>query len=46
MSPFDIPNLEKRLNELEEQTTKTEFWENTENTTKVLSEIKKIKNKY
>lgn len=46
MSLFDIPNLEKRLNELEEQTTKTEFWENTENTTKVLSEIKKIKNKY
>ena len=46
MSPFDIPNLEKRLKELEEETTKTEFWEDTENTTKVLSEIKKIKNKY
>lgn len=46
MSPFDIPNLEKRLNELEEQTTKQEFWENTENTTKVLSEIKRIKSKY
>jgi peptide chain release factor 2 len=46
VSPFDIPNLEKRLKELEEETTKTEFWEDTENTTKVLSEIKKIKNKY
>ena len=46
MSPFDIPNLEKRLQELEEQTTKQEFWEDTENTTKVLSEIKKIKGKY
>ena len=46
MSLFDIPNLEKRLKELEEETTKTEFWEDTENTTKVLAEIKKIKNKY
>ena len=46
MSLFDIPNLEKRLNELEEKTTKQEFWEDTENTTKVLSEIKKIKSKY
>ena len=46
MSPFDIPNLEKKLQELEEQTTKQEFWEDTENTTKVLSEIKKIKGKY
>ena len=46
MSLFDISNLEKRLQELEEQTTKQEFWEDTENTTKVLSEIKKIKGKY
>ena len=46
MSPFDIPNLENKLQELEEQTTKQEFWEDTENTTKVLSEIKKIKGKY
>lgn len=46
MTLFDIPNLEKRLKELEEQTTKQEFWEDTENTTKVLSEIKKIKGKY
>ena len=46
MSLFDISNLEKRLQELEEQTTKQEFWEDAENTTKVLSEIKKIKGKY
>ena len=46
MSLFDIPNLENKLQELEEQSTKQEFWEDTENTTKVLSEIKKIKGKY
>ena len=46
MSLFDIPNLEKRLKELEEKTTEPKFWEDTENTTKVLSEIKKIKSKY
>lgn len=46
MNLFDITNLESRLKDLEEQTTKQEFWEDTENTTKVLSEIKKIKGKY
>ncbi len=46
MIHFDISNLEKTLKELEEKTTKPEFWEDTENTSKVLAEIKKIKNKY
>lgn len=46
MSLFDISNLEIKLNELEEQTSKAEFWEDTENTKKVLSEIKRIKSKY
>ena len=46
MSLFDISKLEKRLQELEEQTSKQEFWEDTENTKKVLSEIKKIKSKF
>ena len=46
MSLFDIPNLEKKLKDLEAQTTKQEFWEDTENTAKVLTEIKKIKGKY
>ncbi len=46
MSLFDIPNLEIKLKDLEDQTTKQEFWEDTENTAKVLTEIKKIKGKY
>lgn len=46
MSLFDISNLENRLKELEEKTARQEFWEDTKNTTKVLSEIKKIKGKY
>lgn len=46
MSPFDIINLENKLQQLEEQTSKPKFWEDTQKTTKVLSEIKKIKNKY
>lgn len=46
MNLFDIPQLEKRLEELEKETSKSEFWNNSENTTKVLSEIKKIKDKY
>ena len=46
MSLFDIPNLEKRLNELEKETSTPEFWDDSENTKKVLSEIKKIKSKY
>lgn len=45
MNLFDIPKLEKRLEELEKETSKSEFWNNSENTTKVLSEIKKIKDK-
>ena len=46
MNLFDIPKLEKRLEELEKETSKSEFWNNQENTTKVLSEIKRIKEKY
>lgn len=46
MNLFDIPQLEKRLEELEKETSKSEFWNNSENTAKVLSEIKKIKDKY
>ncbi len=46
MSLFDIPQLEKRLEELEKETSKSEFWDNPEGTTKVLSEIKEIKRKY
>ena len=46
MSLFDIPNLENKLQELEKQTSQPGFWEDTEKTTIVLTEIKKIKNKY
>ena len=46
MSLFDIPNLEKRLRELEKETSKPDFWVDTTDTTKVLSEIKRIKGKY
>lgn len=46
MSLFDISNLEKSLAKLEEKTTEIGFWEDNENTVKVLSEIKKINGKY
>ena len=46
MNLFDISSLENKLKELEEKTTKSGFWEDTENSKKVLSEIKVIKNKY
>ncbi len=46
MSPFDIENLEIKLKDLEAQTTEQSFWEDSQNTGKVLSEIKKIKGKY
>lgn len=45
MNLFDILNLEQELQGLESQTMNNNFWENQENSTKVLSRIKKIKNK-
>ena len=45
MNLFDIDELEKKLKELEEQTTKNDFWDNNKNSTKVLSQIKSIKAK-
>ena len=46
MNLFDITKLEKELEKLETETSKPDFWGNSENTTKVLTKIKKIKNKY
>lgn len=46
MNLFDISSLEIKLTELEEKTSQPEFWNDSEKTTKILSEIKKIKNKY
>lgn len=45
MIHFDIPNLEGNLKILESKTTKPEFWENSKESNKVLSEIKSLKNK-
>ncbi|MEI3394837.1 MAG: peptide chain release factor 2 [Clostridia bacterium] len=43
---LDIAKMEKELIKLEAETAKTDFWNDIENTKKVLAEIKKIKNKY
>ena len=43
---FDIPRLENELAELEKETSNPDFWNNSENTQKVLAKIKKIKSKY
>ena len=45
MIHFDIPNLETTLKTLEAETTKPEFWEESQNSNKVLSKIKSIKGK-
>lgn len=45
MIHFDIPNLEGNLKILESKTTKPEFWEDSKESNKVLSEIKSLKNK-
>lgn len=45
MNLFDILNLEQELQGLESQTMNNNFWENQENSTKVLSRIKKLKNR-
>lgn len=45
MNLFDIAKKEARLNELEAQTNSNEFWNDQENSTKVLQEIKILKDK-
>ena len=45
MIHFDILKLENRLKELEAETAKQEFWNDIQNSNKVLQEIKVIKNK-
>lgn len=46
MNLFDISKLRNELEKLEIETSKPEFWNNNESTTKVLSKMKIIKNKY
>ncbi len=45
MSLFDILSLEKELNELEEQTSNPEFWNNSADNSKILKRITNLKNK-
>ena len=45
MIQFDVDNKEKELAELEKRTTSNEFWNNTENSSKVLKKITSLKNK-
>lgn len=45
VSLFDISGKENRLKELEEQTNSQDFWNNQENSSKVLQEIKLLKDK-
>lgn len=45
MSLFDIAEKEEQLKSLEEQTNLNDFWNNQENSTKVLQEIKFLKDK-
>lgn len=45
MSLFDISNLENELRNLEAETLKEGFWEDSKNSNKVLSRIKSLKNK-
>lgn len=45
MSLFDIVALEEKLKKLEDKTSNPDFWNNTDETKKVLFEIKKIKKK-
>ena len=42
---FDISSKKQKLIELEEKTKEAEFWNDMENSTKVLQEIKILKNK-
>ena len=45
MNLFDITNLKAQLQDLENQTTDANFWNDTPNSSKVLTQIKKIKSK-
>ena len=42
---FDIPSLETQLKELESKTASPDFWENTQNSSKVLKQITDLKTK-
>lgn len=45
MNLFDIAKLKKQLEELEKQTLEENFWNDSKNSSKILAQIKTIKNK-
>ena len=45
MNLFDIETLENKLKQLEDQTLEENFWNDNQNSSKILSEIKKVKDK-
>ena len=45
MIHFDVENKEKELKELESKTTENDFWNDTDNTSKVLKQINSLKSK-
>ncbi len=45
MSHFDIPKLKEKLAELEQQTVQENFWSDSKNSAKVLTQIKQLKSK-
>ena len=45
MNLFDILKLENELKELQKETLKEDFWQDSNNSNKVISKIKKVKNK-
>lgn len=45
MIHFDVENKEKELKELESKTTKNDFWNDTDNSSKVLKQINSLKSK-
>lgn len=45
MIHFDLPKIEKRINELEAQMQDSNFWNDTKNSSAVLTESKRLKNK-
>ena len=45
MNPFDISNLKEELKTLEEKTNNADFWQDSQNSSKILKQINQIKSK-
>lgn len=45
MNPFDISNLKEELKILEEKTNNADFWQDSQNSSKILKQINQIKSK-